>query len=246
MISFTIPPSSKLWLMTFLLLWAGMLFGGLLFGDDTEEQSRHRMPVWTRMLSSFMLVLAGWSWYFIADNTRLESISFLIASGMTLGFLGDLFMARLIIWDDRYVLAGIAAFGIGHIAYITAMLLYMRGNDLAFEVLPVLFWLIVALILWFLIVYRPARQPQILHFAALPYALLLAATTGVATALSFQNSAFIWMAVGASLFLLSDLLLAARLFNDVQFPMIDDFVWLLYGPAQMLIVYAIPFQSIFV
>lgn len=244
MISFTIHPTSKLWLMTFLLLWAGMLFGGLLFGDDYDGHNRHRMPVWTRMISSFMLVLGAWSWWMIADDTPLDSMSFLIAVGMTLGFIGDLFMARLILRDESHILAGMAAFGLGHVAYILAMLIYLRSNNLTFNPLPLLFWLVMAVILWFVIVYRPAEHKTTVHLAALPYGLLLASTTGIASILALENTTFIWMAVGASLFLLSDLLLAARLFNNLEFPMIDDFVWLLYGPAQMLIVYAIPIQSV--
>lgn len=67
---------------------------------------------------------------------------------------------------------------------------------------------------------------------------LLASTSGFATGLALQRGEFIPVAVGAALFLLSDLLLAAQLFNDVRFYLIDDVVWLLYGPAQMLIVFA--------
>jgi len=39
--------------------------------------------------------------------------------------------------------------------------------------------------------------------------------------------------------LISDLILAAQLFNDLQFHSIGDIVWLTYGPAQMLIVFAV-------
>ena len=84
---------------------------------------------------------------------------------------------------------------------------------------------------------RKART--VLHYAALPYALLLASTAGFATGLALNISAFIPLALGCALFLLSDLLIAARLFSGVFFPLIDDVVWLTYGPAQMLIVYSI-------
>ena len=47
------------------------------------------------------------------------------------------------------------------------------------------------------------------------------------------------LAIGGALFLLSDLILAARLFNEVHFPLIGDVIWLTYGPAQMLIVYSV-------
>jgi hypothetical protein len=53
-----------------------------------------------------------------------------------------------------------------------------------------------------------------------------------------QPPVFLPLAVGAALFLLSDLILAAELFNGLHFPLIGDVVWLTYGPAQMLIVYS--------
>jgi hypothetical protein len=34
-------------------------------------------------------------------------------------------------------------------------------------------------------------------------------------------------------------MLAARLFSGVRFRLMEDVVWLTYGPAQMLIVYAL-------
>jgi hypothetical protein len=78
-----------------------------------------------------------------------------------------------------------------------------------------------------------------LHWVALPYALLLASTAGVATGLALQDTAFWPMAAGAALFLLSDLILAAQLFNGRRFRLIDDVIWLTYGPGQMLIVYSV-------
>jgi hypothetical protein len=78
-----------------------------------------------------------------------------------------------------------------------------------------------------------------LHYAALPYALLLSSTAGFATGLALNSGLFIPLALGCALFLLSDLIIAARLFNGVYFRLIDDVVWLTYGPAQMLIVYSV-------
>jgi hypothetical protein len=77
----------------------------------------------------------------------------------------------------------------------------------------------------------------VLRLAALPYALLLAGTTGIATGLAVQDSSLIPVALGAALFLASDLILAGELFNGLSFPLIGDVVWLTYGPAQALIVY---------
>ena len=108
--------------------------------------------------------------------------------------------------------------------------------------------LIVALLIgavsWWRVVYWGAAERSPLHIVALPYALLLAATFGVGTGLALQSSDFIPLAVGAALFLTSDLIIAAQMFNGLHFRGIGDVIWLTYGPAQMLIVYTLPFMAL--
>jgi hypothetical protein len=232
---FPIPP----WLLTLLALWALLLFGGFALGKPNAAGTR-RMPRWTRMASSLTLVIAAWDWYSLARGGGAESFALLIAIGMTLGFLGDLFMADLIPVSEP-VMGGIGSFGLGHIAYIAAFLLFGNAHGLdapgpRWGALA--FWLLAGAVGWYLIVFR-GQKATFLHKAALPYALLLASTAGFATGLALQAPAFIPLAVGAALFLLSDLILATELFNDARFPLINDIVWLTYGPAQMLIVYSI-------
>lgn len=230
----------RAWLISLLILWALFLFGGFVFGKLDSQRIR-RMPAWTRMTSSFTLVIAAWSFsWFGREHIVAGPFALLIAIGMTLGFIGDLFMAQLFPLKD-YVLGGITAFGLGHIAYITAQAHFAnltRGGSpgIRWDVLTV--WWLIGLVGWYVVVFRnPQKTP--LHYAALPYALLLATTAGFATNLALHDSIFLPLAIGTALFLLSDLILAARLFNNLHFYLIDDVVWLLYGPAQMLIVYSI-------
>ena len=199
------------------------------------------MPLWTRVASSVVLVVAAWSWYLVSRGTTTSLFALLIAIGMTFGLIGDLFMARLLP-VAQYVLLGMAAFGLGHAAYIAAGLVYGNQHGLAeagtrYGVWAV--WLAVGLIGWYLAVFRGQPKRSALHWVALPYALLLASTAGIATGLAVQDSALWPMAVGAALFLLSDLILAAHLFNGLFFPLIEDAIWLTYGPGQMLIVYSV-------
>jgi hypothetical protein len=159
---------------------------------------------------------------------------------MTLGFAGDLFMARLLPAPEP-VLGGIAAFGLGHIAYMAAMFRFARASSLdagRAQWGAWMTWLVVGGVGWYLVVFR-GQDASALHWAALPYALLLASTAGCATGLALHVPAFAPLAAGGALFLFSDLILAARLFNDLDFPMINDVVWLTYGPGQALIVYSI-------
>jgi hypothetical protein len=168
-----------------------------------------------------------------------------IALGMSLGFLGDLLMARWLPAGER-LLEGMGAFGLGHLAYIVGLLLFMDRHSLAGPLArwgAWLAWLLVALLGWYLVIWRPATRaggrPGVLHWAALPYSLLLGSTAGLATALAIQAPAFLPMAIGTALFLVSDTLLGANQFNHAYCYLIDDLIWLTYGPAQMMIVYSI-------
>jgi hypothetical protein len=227
-----------LWLLGLLLLWAALLFGGFLCGKLDARQTR-RMPTWTRLVSSVVLVAAAWSWYWLTRGSAANTVALLIAVGMTLGMLGDVFMAKLLP-VPQYVLWGMVAFGLGHVAYISAFwrLGNLRGLDASSRWGAWAVWLLVGLIGWYFAVYR-GQKPTVLHWAALPYALLLASTAGLASSRAVQAPVFVPLALGGALFLLSDLILAARLFSGAHFYLIDDVVWLTYGPAQALIVYAI-------
>lgn len=220
------------------LIWAACLFGGFAFGK-IDRKREHRIARPLRMASSLMLVIAAWLFALIESPPAFGTLPVFIAAGMTLGLVGDLFMAGLI-GGRISVIGGMGAFGLGHIVYVTGLLLYgvalgLRPDPFA---LGLLIWLSAGLFGWVFAVYRaPERTP--LHLIALPYALLLSATAGVATGHALSDSRFWIMALGAALFLLSDLILAAQLFRGLKFDLIGDVVWLTYGPGQMLIVYTL-------
>jgi uncharacterized membrane protein YhhN len=232
-------PWQQALLIAALAVWAIFLFGGFLFGKRNVEEIR-RMPTWTRMASSFTLVVAAWLWYVFTRETSVGAYALLIALGMTLGFLGDLFLAPAFPIAQP-TLAGIAAFGLGHIAYLVALLSFANAQSLnapgpRWAALAV--WLLIGMAGWYLVVFR-GQKPSVLHWMALPYALLLASLAGVATGLALQSALFVPLAVGAALFLVSDLILAGELFAGLSFPLIGDVIWLTYGPAQALIVYSV-------
>lgn len=222
-------------------LWALFLFGGFFFGR-WNNTGTHRIPTPARMISSLILVILAWLWWLTLNGTIftvLSQLALLTACGMTAGFIGDLFMARLILRSDSATMGGIAAFGIGHLFYIAGFILTASATGLTDPATQwgslIVLWLI-GLILWYIVVLRGSDSPGVLHYAALPYALLLATTAGITVGLALQDSVFTFVAIGAILFLLSDLLLAAQLFNDLHFTGIGDVVWFMYGPGQMLIV----------
>ena len=219
------------WLFALLVVWAALLLGNVV----ASLSRRQRMVTCLRLASSLILVLAAWSWYLVARGTPgVVKFALLVALGVTLGFLGDLLLANALPLKQGF-LAGMAAFALGHIAYIVAMLSQTPRVQLAVAGVA----LLVGLVVWYVAVFRGGKDAMILRWAALPYALLLATTAGIAVGLAIQTHAFLPLALGAGLFLVSDLLVAGEQFGKRRFPHIGDAVWLTYGPAQMLIVYAV-------
>jgi hypothetical protein len=229
--------SQRRWLTGLLVAWAVLLFGGFLLGSGADITQR--MPAWTRMGSSVVLVAVGWSWFTFSRGGPTRRFALLLAAGMTCGFVGDLLLAGLLPGGEN-VLAGIAAFGLGHVCYIAAAVGWSTRSgldDRKIRRVSLVVWWAIGLAGWYFVVFR-GQEATALHWAALPYALLLASTAGMATALAVQDRVFVPFAIGGALFLVSDLILAAGLFNDAEFRLMGDVIWFTYGVGQMLIVMA--------
>lgn len=233
---------AALWLLWFLLL------PGTCLGKSSWHLARgiydfdaSHVPTINRMASSVVLVAAAALWWWWLRPTRWRRYALLVAVGMAWGCLGDFFNADLVpLGLENPVMGGIVSFALGHLCYMAAMLDAAGRLRLwrptawwgAFA-----FWQVFGLIGWYLVVFGGSRNVE-LRYPALGYTLLLAGTASMATALAWQRSQFTMLAAGAAVFLLSDLVLAVRMFHPSS-PLGGDAVWMLYGPGQMLIVYAI-------
>ena len=220
-----------------LIAWAALLFGGFALGSGADITQR--MPVWTCMGSSVALVAVGWSWFVSGRRGPTGRFALLLATGMTFGLVGDLVLSGLLPGEEN-VLAGIAAFGLGHICYIAAAVGWGKRSgldDRRVRWSSLVIWWAIGVGSWYFVVFR-GQEATMLHWAALPYALLLASTAGVATSLAVQDRAYVPFAIGGALFLVSDLILATKLFNGAEFRFIGDVIWFTYGVGQMLIVMA--------
>lgn len=225
-------------LLAFLSAWAFFLFGGLVWGRLHDDNTR-RMPTWSRLTSSAVLAVGAWFWFAIAQGTIASGMVLWFALGMACGFVGDCFMAQILPTKD-YVLGGIGAFAIGHVCYIVGIFdvsMQLEGIFPRWDIVAI--WWGFAFIGWFIIVMN-GNKGSALHYAALPYAILLASTAGFGFSLVSAGGWFYgWVALGGALFLISDLILAGQLFSNLKFPYISDVVWLTYGPGQAMIVYGV-------
>lgn len=225
------------------LLWGGLLFGGYALGTPRPPHGT-RIPAGVDILSSLALVGAAFALRVAAQSPPLRRFAAHMAVGMLLGAVGDVCM-------KVSVPAGMAAFGAGHIAYIAGMLGLARvlGDDSRLRRYGAWgTWIALGLAAWFLVVYKGPKSGTPLAWAALGYCLLLASTTGVACGLALSHRRGAPLFLGAALFLLSDLIIAMKLFNPPLFAAIPqalrgDIIWLTYGPAQALLANAALFMA---
>jgi hypothetical protein len=223
------------------LLWACLLAAALVVGNVSPAGHDSLAATAGRMGSSAVLVLTAWLAFFLWRRWAVRTFAACIAVGMTLGAVGDLFNAGWLrfVPIDEPVLGGIVAFALGHIAYIAGCISLARRAGLtnrASFLGAVVAWQAVGLVGWYFVVFR-GTQARALVWPALPYSLLLAGTAGAASALALQDRRFLGLALGAALFLASDLILACELFRG-PFAYQTECVWLTYGPGQMLIVFS--------
>lgn len=219
------------------LAWVVLLSGGLI-AHVAEGAGISSIETELKTGSSLALVAFGWLSVAVTPPA-MRSVASLVAVGVTLGCLGDASPLLGSRWPDpQRTLGNMLLFGLGHVAYIRACVLVRRWGrakcraTLWYGSLAV--WLVIGCVLWYFAAYTGTRHP-IMRVPALGYTLLLSATTGAAVGYALSDRLFAPVAIGAMLFLTSDLLLAIWIFHDFVFRPFD-FVWLSYGVGQMLIV----------
>jgi len=220
-------------------IWAALLILGFVFGKLDEERV-NRIPRLNKILSSAILVVCALIWWLAgASGTPLAAYAALLFFGMAFSFLGDLIMAQLLPLP-QHVLFGMGAFGVAHVLYIRGYLrlggvLGLQNGGARAVGLAVL--LVLAIVLWWALIRSP-KTPAVLNYGSLGYALLLAAMAGLAVSLALQETRFVPLALGAVLFLISDVFLGHRLFQGGTFLLVGDLVWMTYIVGQLLIVFS--------
>jgi len=226
-------------LYALLAVWAAVLILGFAFGRLDEERI-NRIPRTNRIISSAILVVCALTWWLAgASGTPLAAYAALLFFGMAFSFLGDVIMAQLLPLP-QYVLCGMGAFGVAHVLYISG---YLRlGSVLGLQdgrarAVGLAALLVLAVVLWWMLIRSP-QTDAVLNYGSLGYALLLAAMAGLAMSLALQEPRFVPLALGAVLFLVSDVFLGHRLFQGGTFLLVGDLVWMTYIVGQLLIVFS--------
>ncbi len=221
------------------LAWALLLAAGLsvrIVGDAGLSS------IETELKAGSTLALAAFAWLrFVATLPKNRSTACLIAVGISLGCLGDASPLLGSLWPDpQRTLVNMLFFGVGHVCYILAFVSRHKAeNGKRSSALygSIASWLIIGVVVWYLSAYTGTRH-SVMRVPALGYTLLLSATAGTAVGYALVNRSFIPVALGAILFLISDVLLGVWIFHDLVYRPFD-LVWITYGVGQMLIVYGV-------
>ncbi len=215
-----------------MLLGVGFRSGLQIVSTDPKKI---RLPLPARVLLSLSLLLSA---FLIALSLR-HSIGWLILSGMTLSFLGDMFNASVIPLPAPR-LGGMAAFGIAHPLYIAAFYCLLEPANVLtspyFWLLLAAAWLLTVLG-WYLFV-RNSEISPLLNAGSLGYALLLGTAVVFAFMLGLKLGGWWWLVFpGTILFYISDMIIGITDFGGTALKRPHLWIWLTYIPAQMGIIY---------
>ena len=226
-------------LFTLLAIFVTSNIAAIAFGKPSADRARRAIP-WLQRSTSLQLAIMAWLfWVLAARDTALATFSLLIAVGMSLSFIADLIMAEIIRLPNR-VMGGIVVFGLAHLTYIGA---YVSGGQ-ALGILDMARWREAVVVmsgfglgLWFSFVRSPSA-PKLLNYGALGYTLLITVMVATAVALSLADGRLSLLAIGATLFLISDVILGNQIFRQNLWPYVSEVVWLTYIFGQAGIVWS--------
>jgi len=222
------------------LAWLGLLPGTFVAAAVTGQGG------WSRFwwMSSAVLVCAAWIHWFWQRRDRLGAACALIACGITLGMLADLYGACRALRFTEPLTMIVPLFALGHVCYVAGLLilagrLQLTGRPGWMRVLAsaVVLYNLAGLALWVMLV-RPSDALPGMHLPTAVYTIFLATAAAVMGAVACFDRRFLPVGIGGLLFLISDGFLAVRLFQD-NWRGLGDLCWITYGIGQMLIVYGV-------
>lgn len=194
--------------------------------------------------SVFFVATAGIA---ILKNPAAYEYGVMILLGLVFGMLGDIYLDQKWVYpddSDKYLYAGFASFGVGHLFYIPAIYYYAVKFGLSYSLawIPVVFAVVVAVFV--LLTEKPTKQDYgKFRVIVAIYGMVVAgmAGTSILAAIVTKEPTFIVCAVGGVMFLISDLILSPMYFGPKEKNNFTNFFinHLTYYIAQFLLAYSI-------
>lgn len=160
-------------------------------------------------------------------NANINLASTLLICGLVCGLIGDILLDLKVVYpfhENKYLPAGMTAFGIGHLFYIPAIILFVSNEVNVFTsyLLPLIL-LVVGSVVATLLIWLLSTKVLKLNYGKFTwivniYSFLLISVTALAVFLAIINTSLvtILLAVFFGCFLLSDLILSTQYFGRKQ------------------------------
>ncbi len=201
-------------------------------------------------VSALFLAVGACGWYLSSRSGSLSPTGIFVLLGLLCGLLGDLWLDLKFVFpeqDDPFTYVGMAAFGVGHILYIIALLLrfYPKGKPL-YVIVPIV--LAVAASAVNLLLEKPMRlrygkmKPVVFTYGVLLFSAL-AISGSLAICCGWREPALNLFFAGMILFAVSDVILSGTYWGEGKDRPIDLALnYLTYYPAQYLIAVSLLFM----
>lgn len=203
----------------YLILFCPVVIGAIFFALFTVKCHKQRSVggVFIKnAVSAFFIITAGIALWQHPWNYKY---GLPILVGLVFGMLGDIYLDQKWVYPDdmkKYLYAGFASFGIGHLFYIPAI--YAAADiPLKYCWIPLLFGAVVCV---FNLATEKATKQNFGEFrpTVSVYGVIVAgmAGTSMLAAVITKKPAFICCAVGGVMFLISDLILSPMYFGPKE------------------------------
>lgn len=214
---------------SFILFGVGLILLTIFLIDKCHKYSVR--ATFFKMLASVCFVGVAVCGWFYSSKENMNIFGIFVIMGLLFGLLGDILLDYKYVFKEEDIIftkLGFLVFGIGHIIYITGMLLsFNKYNPVWMSsvpkmitplhiILPILFAII--FVLGVIVLEKPMKNTYgKFKPIVLAYSFILSLMLGIGLSLAlfhkFTNWTLNFMAIGGVLFIISDLILSGTYFG---------------------------------
>jgi hypothetical protein len=195
-------------------------------------------PIPIKVVLSLSFVIAA---FMISNNKKKNPYTGYVKIGMLFCFIGDIINLNIIpgINMDISTYLSITAFGLAHVFFSLAFIKTARSHGLPifnklFFIGIIFFWTVTISSWWFLVF---SVNKSFLAYGVLFYGLWVSTMAAFSLVLMKIQKSYILTAMGAFMFIISDLFLAATGIGGIKVFYRDAIIWATYILALMGIIY---------